>query len=74
MDEIAKWGEVDSVVPGHMRRGGHTPTFIITIQRDTISGLRCIAKRGSAIQDLYITTSKPNVIRERLQRSGLCSR
>jgi hypothetical protein len=66
MCEIAAWDEVDSVVPGRIRRGGHTSNFVITIQRSTISGLRCIAKRGSGNQALFITTSKPDRVRELL--------
>ena len=66
MREIATWDEVDSVVPGRISRGGRTPGFVITIQRDTESGLKCIAKHGSGNQDLYITTSQPDRVRQRL--------
>ena len=70
MKEISNWPEVDSVVPGHMTRGGRTPGFQITVQRDTISGLRCIAKHGSGNQELYITTSRQTTVRHRMAEMG----
>lgn len=70
LEQIAASDLVTSVIPGPISplsgRG-----FEITFQRFTETGLRLLAKNGSAIQEVWVVATNPQAALEWLAREGI---
>ncbi|MBV8085633.1 MAG: hypothetical protein JO247_12550 [Chloroflexi bacterium] len=66
--EISGWTGVESVVAGRISKVKHRyPALSVTVQTSTVSGIKCLARTGQAVQELFIVTSSPAAIGERLK-------
>ena len=66
--EISAWPGVDSVVAGRISKVRHRyPTLSVTLQTSTVSGVKCLARVGQAVQELFVVTDRPAAIGERLK-------
>jgi len=65
---IVTWPEVSQVTPTHtMHIRGTNQQLRLQIKREVLTGLVCVAKRGTSQQIIYITTSEPAAVKKRLQ-------
>jgi hypothetical protein len=68
--EISRWPGVDSVVAGRISKVKHRyPALSVTLQTSTVSGVKCLARIGQAVQELFIVTAKPDAIAHRIQET-----
>ncbi len=56
---LAALAGVTTFVPGHISRtrGGNAESLRITVSVQIAGGWRCLARRGSMVQEVFITTS-----------------
>ncbi len=66
--EISSWPGVDSVVAGRISKVKHRyPSLSVTLQTSTISGVKCLARAGQVVQELFIVTANPAAVSQRLK-------
>ena len=66
--EISGWPGVESVVAGRISKVKHRyPALSVTAQTSTVSGLKCLARIGQAVQELFVVTSNPTAVEQRLK-------
>jgi hypothetical protein len=66
--EISGWPGVESVVAGRISKVKHRYLSLsVTLQTSTVSGLKCLARTGQAVQELFVVTSSPAEIERRLK-------
>ena len=66
--EISSWPGVESVVAGRISKVRHRyPSLSVTLQTSTFSGLKCLARIGQAVQELFIVTGEPAGVESRLK-------
>ena len=39
----------------------------MTLQTSTVSGVKCLARMGRAVQELFVVTDKPAAVEQRLK-------
>lgn len=65
--EISSWPGVESVVAGRISKVKHRyPTLSVTRQTSTVSGVKCLARIGQAVQELFVVTGDPAAVERRL--------
>ena len=57
LETIALRKEITTIIPGVIKPRKASSALTISVQYDTPTGLKCIAKSGSAVQELFIVTS-----------------
>jgi len=70
LEQIAECEQVTSIIPGPISQLG-TQSFEITFQRFTDTGLRLLAKNGTAVQEVYIVTPDKQAVLEWLAAEGI---
>jgi len=66
--EISRWPGVESVVAGRISKvKHHYPALSVTVQTGTVSGVKCLARMGQAIQELFVVTQQPADIARRVE-------
>jgi hypothetical protein len=66
--EISAWPGVESVVAGRISKVHHRyPSLSVTLQTSTISGVKCLARIGQAVQELFVVTDRPAAVGERIK-------
>lgn len=66
LEKIEPWAEVISIIPGEIRPTKSHRPLILEVRHNTPAGVKCLARSGSAVQDVFIVTSKPDIFREHL--------
>jgi hypothetical protein len=70
LESIAPWEEVHSIIPGRIRpTKGSKRRISLEIQYFTATGLKALAKTGTAVQEVFFVTANPQAVRERLLAS-----
>ncbi len=68
LKEITSWPGVESVVAGRISKVHHRyPTLSVTVQTSTVSGVKCLARTGQAVQELFVVTADPASVVERVR-------
>jgi hypothetical protein len=66
--EIASWPGVESVVAGRISKVKHRyPSLSVTLQTSTVSGVKCLARIGQAVQELFVVTSEPPAVERHIK-------
>ncbi|MBV8083441.1 MAG: hypothetical protein JO247_01365 [Chloroflexi bacterium] len=66
--EISGWPGVESVVAGRISKVRHRyPALSVTVQTSTVSGVKCLARIGQAVQELFVVTAEPADVSQRLK-------
>ncbi|HLG69378.1 MAG TPA: DUF2103 domain-containing protein [Chloroflexota bacterium] len=66
--EISGWPGVESVVAGRISKVKHRyPSLSVTPQTSTVSGLKCLARIGQAVQELFVVTAEPVDVERRIR-------
>ena len=67
LERIAPWKEVHSIIPGRIRPAKAAKQKIrLEIKYCTVTGLKALAKTGTAVQEVFFVTANPQAVRERL--------
>ena len=74
LESIAPWEEIHSIIPGRIRptKGSKRPIRLET-KYFTGTGLKVLAKTGTAVQEVFFVTANPQAVRERLQAIAFSS-
>ena len=68
LKEISSWPGVESVVAGRISKVKHRyPSLSVTLQTSTVSGVKCLARIGQAVQELFVVTSQPPDVERRIK-------
>ncbi len=66
--EISSWPGVESVVAGRISKVKHRyPALSVTLQTSTVSGVKCLARIGQAVQELFVVTGTPADVERRVK-------
>ena len=76
LESIAPWEDIHSIIPGRIRpTKGSKRRITLEIKYSTRTGLKALAKTGTAVQEVFFVTANPQAVRERLlataARSGV---
>lgn len=66
LEQIEPWDEIKSIIPGEIRPTRSHRPLSLDVKYDTPTGVKCLAKSGSAVQEVFIVTSNPGVFKQRL--------
>ena len=67
LESIAPWEEIHSIIPGRIKpTRGSKRQIRLEIKYFTGTGLKALAKTGTAVQEVFFVTANPQVVRERL--------
>ena len=67
LESIAPWEEIHSIIPGRIRPTKSSRRQIrLEIKYSTVTGLKALAKTGTAGQEVFFVTANPEAVRERL--------
>ena len=67
LESIAPWEEIHSIIPGRIRPTKSSRRQIrLEIKYSTVTGLKALAKTGTAVQEVFFVTANPEAVRERL--------
>src|SRR5438552_3482910 len=66
LEKIQVWDEIKSIIPGEIRPTKASVLLRLEIKYDTPTGVKCLARSGAAVQEVFIVTSSPEIFRRRL--------
>lgn len=69
LESIEDWDEISSINPGEIRRTknvGGSNGCVLKVQYETASGLKCIAKGSRSIQEVFIVSSCPDKLKDKI--------
>lgn len=58
LEGIQGWDEIATIIPGRIKPTRSTGPLRLTVQMPTPSGLKCLAKRPGAVQEVFFVTSR----------------
>lgn len=67
LSSIEGIGEIKAIIPGVITIKKGATCFEFSVQRETGAGLRCLAKNQGAVQTVYITTSEPLIVWQKIE-------
>lgn len=69
-ERIAATAGVSAVIPGRIRAVPGSDVFGLRFQYYTQGGFKLMARAKQAVQEVFVVTSEPEAVRERLERAG----
>ena len=68
LTELSDWPEVRSIIPGVIRpTKGPGQGLILKVQYPTGTGLKLLAKTGTAVQEVFLVTDEAAVVQQRIE-------
>lgn len=67
LEQIESWDEIKSIIPGEIHPTKSVARFTLSVQYETPTGVKCLAKSSSAVQEVFITTQNPTVFKQHLE-------
>lgn len=68
LESIEDWGEIKSIIPGRISPRKASHELLVTSQYTLKNGLKCLAKSGAAVQELFFVTDEPEILSEKLRK------
>jgi hypothetical protein len=70
LEELSRVPEVTSIIPGRIRRTRNSSGAgcSLRVQSETGTGLKCVGRVGSAVQEVFVVTNSPEVVRSAIGR------
>lgn len=66
-ERIALLPGITAIFPGRINHVGHPVTFRFRVQRVEGNAVRCLCRSGDAAQEVFISSSEPLVLAERIR-------
>jgi hypothetical protein len=75
LESIAPWEDIHSIIPGRIKpsKGPRRP-IKLEVKYSTGTGLKTLAKTGTAVQEVFFVTPNPQAVRERLLATATAPR
>lgn len=70
LERLSEYAEVQAVLPGEIHPGS-ARAAVLRFQYFTETGLKLLARGTSAVQEVFVVSSEPRALQERLEASGL---
>ena len=67
LEQIESWDEIKSIIPGKIRPTKSVRQLTLKIQYETQTGVKCLARSGSAVQEVFVVTQHPSEFRDKLE-------
>ena len=68
LTQLSGWDEVRSIIPGVIRPSkGPGQSVSLKVQYPTATGLKLLAKIGTAVQEVFVVTDQPDIVKERIE-------
>ena len=67
LESIEDWDEFRTAVPGVIRPTKGAGPAVLRVQYATSSGLKCLAKSGAAVQEVFFVTDVPDALKARIE-------
>lgn len=67
LERIESWEEIKSIIPAIINRTKGGVSFVFRVRYVTGKGLKCFAQSGHSIQEVFIVSSKPKALQERIK-------
>lgn len=68
LETIEPWEEIRSIIPGVIKTSKSRHKLLLRIQYETPTGLKCQARGGLAVQEVFFVTSEPEKLQKRLEQ------
>jgi hypothetical protein len=67
LEKIESWEEIQSIIPAVINNTKGGVSFVFRVRYVTEKGLKCFAQSGHSIQEVFIVSSKPKELQERIK-------
>ncbi len=68
LEKIEPWAEIKSLIPGRIKpTKAPQPQIKLKVQYPVRDGLKCIARAGTAAQEVFIVTSSPAELKKKIE-------
>lgn len=67
LEQIEEWDEIKTIIPGRIEPVKFNKPFSINVQYNTITGIKCIVRSGTAVQEVFIVTANPEVLKKHFE-------
>ena len=68
LEVVNSWPEVRSIIPGEIRPSkGPGSRLSLKVQYQTATGLKLLAKTGTAVQEVFLVTDEPAAVQARIE-------
>jgi hypothetical protein len=68
LEEIESWEEIKSIIPAVINNTKGGVLFLFRVRYATEKGLKCFAQSGHSIQEVFIVTSDPKKLQEKIEK------
>ena len=70
--ELSSWPEVRSIIPGEIKPSrGPGSGLTLKVQYPTATGIKILAKTGTAVQEVFVVTTEPALVQARIESHKL---
>lgn len=66
LKKIEDWPEIDAINPGVIKNCGHDDKLKFTVSYVAENGLKCLARSHGAVQEVFIVSSHPQIVAQKL--------
>jgi hypothetical protein len=67
LEKIEEWDEIASIIPARIKpTKAVQPGVRLTVQAQTPAGLKCLARSGTAVQEVFFVTHVPDALRTKI--------
>lgn len=68
LESIEDWEEITSIIPARIKPiKAVEPRLRLTVQQRTPTGFKCLARSGSAVQEVFIVSSKLEALQKKIE-------
>ena len=68
LERIESWEEIQSIIPAVINCTKRGAPFTFRVRYATSKGLKCFAQFGHSIQEVFIVTSYPEKLQEKIKK------
>lgn len=66
LEQIETWDEIKTIIPGRIEPIKYNKPLSIKVQYNTLTGIKCIVRSGTAVQEVFIVTPNLEALKEHL--------
>ena len=68
LESIEDWPEFRSAIPGVIRPTKGAGEIVLRVQYVTPTGLKCLAKSGAAVQEVFFVTDDADALKAKIEK------
>jgi hypothetical protein len=68
LEQIEGWDEIRSIIPARIKpTKAPQPQIKLKVQHPTSTGLKCLARSGGAVQEVFIVSADPMKLQKKIE-------